>query len=50
MRFTVPANDAGSLDEMLRTLKPVRLDRYDAAGLPGEGGGHGRRDAAAAAA
>lgn len=29
MTFTVPVNDAGSLDEMLRTLKPARLDRHD---------------------
>ena len=29
-RFTVPPNDAGTLDQMLRTLKPARLDRYDA--------------------
>jgi signal transduction histidine kinase len=29
-RFTVPADDAGTLDQMLRTLKPARLDHYDA--------------------
>ena len=28
-RVTVPAGDAGTLDEMMRTLKPARLDRYD---------------------
>lgn len=28
-RFTVPVGDAGTLDEMMRTLKPARLDRYD---------------------
>ncbi|MBV9920946.1 MAG: GAF domain-containing protein, partial [Pseudonocardia sp.] len=28
-RFTVPANDAGTLDTMLSTLKPARLDHYD---------------------
>ena len=30
MRFTVPTDDAGTLDQMMRTLKPARLDRYDA--------------------
>jgi signal transduction histidine kinase len=30
MTFTVPADDAGTLDQMLRTLKPARLDHYDA--------------------
>ena len=29
-RFTVPTDDAGTLDQMMRTLKPARLDRYDA--------------------
>jgi signal transduction histidine kinase len=29
MTFTVPADDAGSLDQMLRTSKPARLDRHD---------------------
>jgi signal transduction histidine kinase len=29
MTFTVPADDVGTLDQMLRTLKPARLDRYD---------------------
>jgi signal transduction histidine kinase len=28
-RVTVPADDAGTLDEMMRTLRPARLDRYD---------------------
>ncbi len=28
-RVTVPVDDAGTLDEMMRTLKPARLDRYD---------------------
>lgn len=28
-RVTVPIGDAGTLDEMMRTLKPARLDRYD---------------------
>jgi signal transduction histidine kinase len=28
-RYTVPADDAGTSAEMLRTLKPARLDRYD---------------------
>ncbi|MEU8820135.1 GAF domain-containing protein [Actinoplanes sp. NPDC048796] len=28
-RVTVPVGDAGTLDEMMRTLKPARLDRYD---------------------
>ncbi|WP_249998346.1 GAF domain-containing protein [Actinoplanes sp. M2I2] len=28
-RVTVPAGDAGTLDEMMRTLRPARLDRYD---------------------
>ncbi|MEV4348236.1 GAF domain-containing sensor histidine kinase [Actinoplanes sp. NPDC049596] len=28
-RVVVPAGDAGTLDEMMRTLKPARLDRYD---------------------
>jgi len=27
-RVTVPAGDAGTLDEMMRTLKPARLDSY----------------------
>ncbi len=27
-RVTVPLDDAGTLDEMMRTLKPARLDRY----------------------
>ena len=29
LRFTVPAHDAGTLDQMMRTLRPARLDRYD---------------------
>jgi signal transduction histidine kinase len=29
-RFTVPPDDAGTLDRMMRTLRPARLDRYDA--------------------
>ncbi|WP_169789780.1 GAF domain-containing protein [Actinoplanes subtropicus] len=28
-RVTVPIGDAGTLDEMMRTLKPARLDNYD---------------------
>jgi signal transduction histidine kinase len=28
-RFTVPAEDAGTLDAMLRTLRPARQDHYD---------------------
>ncbi|WP_240670467.1 sensor histidine kinase [Actinoplanes solisilvae] len=28
-KVTVPVGDAGTLDELLRTLKPARLDRYD---------------------
>ncbi len=28
-KVTVPVGDAGTLDEMMRTLKPARLDRYD---------------------
>jgi signal transduction histidine kinase len=28
-RVTVPVGDAGTLDEMMRTLRPARLDRYD---------------------
>ncbi len=28
-RVTVPVDDAGTLDAMMRTLKPARLDRYD---------------------
>jgi signal transduction histidine kinase len=28
-RFTVPADDAGTLDAMLRTLRPARQDHYD---------------------
>lgn len=28
-RYTVPVDDAGTSAEMLRTLKPARLDRYD---------------------
>jgi signal transduction histidine kinase len=28
VRFTVPEDDVGTLDAMLRTLKPARLDRY----------------------
>jgi signal transduction histidine kinase len=27
-RFTVPADDAGTLDRMMRTLRPARLDHY----------------------
>jgi signal transduction histidine kinase len=29
LRFTVPAGDAGTLDEMMRTRRPARQDRYD---------------------
>jgi signal transduction histidine kinase len=28
-RVTVPTGDAGTLDAMMRTLRPARLDRYD---------------------
>jgi signal transduction histidine kinase/putative methionine-R-sulfoxide reductase with GAF domain len=28
-RVAVPVGDAGTLDQMMRTLKPARLDRYD---------------------
>ena len=30
LRFEVPPNDRGTLDAMLRTGRPARLDRYDA--------------------
>src|SRR4051794_36247787 len=29
LRFTVPVDDAGTLDQMMRTLRPARLDRCD---------------------
>jgi signal transduction histidine kinase len=28
-RFTVPDNDPGTLDALMRTLRPARMDRYD---------------------